>query len=159
MKPELTNARYKLVGYRIGETLCLSPSRSISAVMTVPANLTQVPGTKPWVLGAAKLHRDLIPFINIARFLSIQSKPSPKGQPILVVRGQADIGSVGLLVDEVIGFLPTGDVRDLTNSELRIPPGLGSSLAGVVEGQDKVWALIDLQQLVSDSKLQKIDLN
>lgn len=159
MSNDQKNGRLKLVGYRIGETLCLSPSRSISAVMKAPANLTQVPGTKPWVLGAHKLHLEMIPYINIARFLNIPTKPADTSQPILVVRGPSEVGSVGLLVDEVIGFLPTGSVVDVPSSELRIPPGLGSSLAGVVSAQGKMWALIDLQQLVSDEKLQKIDLN
>lgn len=159
MSEDLNNGRFKLVAYRIGETACLSPSRSISAVMNVPANLTQVPGTKPWVLGAAKLNRELIPFINIARFLNVPAKPGAQAQPILVVRGPQEIGSVGLLVDEVLGFIPSGEVSDVEGSDLRIPPGLGTSLAGVVEGNGTTWALIDLQQLISDTNLQKIDLN
>lgn len=159
MSDDFKNGRYKLVGYRIGESLCLSPSQSISAVMKVPTNLVQVPGTKPWILGASKLHNELIPFINIARFLNIQSRGDVLNQPILVVRGPKGVGNVGLLVDELIGIYPTGTMEDVPQSDLRIPPGLGSSLAGVVSGSGKVWALIDLLQLVSDEKLQKIDLN
>lgn len=160
MTDEQKIASYSLIAYRIGDTHCLTPGRAIEAVMSIPAtDLTQVPGTKPWVIGASKLNRELIPFINTSRFLSIASQTVTQGQPVLIVRGAQEVGCVGLLVDKIIGFFKTGDFTDVANSSLRIPPGLGGSLCGVVDNNGQQWALIDLQLFISDSKLQKIDLN
>lgn len=160
MRDHAASGRYKLVGYRIGETYCLSAARSVQVIAMISDTLTQVPGTKPWVLGAGKLNHELVLHINTARFLNIPANPSvSNGQPSLIVRGSEQIGMVGLLVDEVLGFMPSGNFTDLESAEMRIPPGLGKSFFGVVGGNDRIWALIDLHQLVCDEKLSKIDLN
>lgn len=160
MSDDAAGGRYKLVGFRIGETYCLSAARSVQVVAMITDALTQVPGTKPWVLGAAKLNHDLVLHINTARFLNIPASPREgSGQPSLIVRGSEQVGMVGFLVDEVLGFMPSGNFTDLESAEMRIPPGLGKSFFGVVGGHDRIWALIDLHQLVCDEKLSKIDLN
>jgi chemotaxis signal transduction protein len=129
------------------------------AVDFVPKQLVQVPGTKPWLLGVGKLGRDLIPYINIARLLSIPRSESPRSrQKALFVKGSAEVGNIAVVVDETMDFISSGDLHDVPNSEMKITPGLGACFCGAVSDGTRTWALIDIQALVSDAKIQKIDL-
>lgn len=162
MTNDISSGRYKCIGYRIGTTYCLSPSLAVNAITQVPETPSQVPGTKPWLLGVTKLDGDIIPFVNIARFLSIPTQSSSQTEPsnpvVLIVRGGPEIGDVGVIVDQVLGFIPSGALQDAPNAELKIPPGLGACLVGAVTGASRTWAVIDIQALIADPKMQTIDL-
>lgn len=161
MSNDINSGRYRCIGYRIGSTYCLSPSLAVNAITQVPDSPTQVPGTKPWLHGATKMDGDIIPFVNIARFLSIpqQGGAGELYKPVaLIVRGGVDVGDVGVIVDQVVGFIPSGELEDAPNADLKIPPGLGACLVGVVADSERAWAVIDIQALIADPKMQSIDL-
>lgn len=156
---DLESGRLKFAGYRIGDTYCLSPSTVLLAVDDVPKELVQVPGTKPWLLGVGKLGRELIPFINIARLLSIPRSETPRARSsALFVKGAQAVGNLAIVVDELVCFVPSGELQDVVDTEMMIPPGLGACFCGAVTDGTRTWALIDIQALASDSKIQKIDL-
>ncbi|EKT4529920.1 chemotaxis protein CheW [Pseudomonas putida] len=147
-------------GYRIGETFCLSPSSAIIAVDEVPKELNQIPGTKPWLMGAGRLDRQLLPFVNISRFLNISRDPTQAavGTAALFVRGGEGVGNVALVVDEICEFILASELRDCDQSGFKIPPGLGKSTRKAVVAKGRTWALIDLPALIADDKLQNVDL-
>lgn len=157
------NGYSRFVGYRVGDTYCLSPTITLAAVTEVPQNLVQLPGTKPWVLGVMKLGRELIPYINLPQFLNLPSTEATdrqaKASPALILRDTIAAGSIALKVDEMVGFIPVGEIEDVDEPEFEIPIGLGACLCGAVRARGKVWALIDLHSLTNDEKLHKIDLN
>ncbi|RMM39270.1 hypothetical protein ALQ79_200266 [Pseudomonas amygdali pv. lachrymans] len=147
-------------GYRIGETYCLSPSASIIAVDQVPKLLNQIPGTKPWLMGAGRLGRQLLPFVNISRFLNIYRNPALRAEAgaALFVKGGEGVGNVALVVDEICEFVLASELRDCDQSDFMIPPGLGKSMRKAVTARGRTWALIDLPALIADDKLQNVDL-
>jgi chemotaxis signal transduction protein len=154
----------KLAAYRVGSTYCLSPSISISSFTEVPpiSSLYQLPGTKPWVLGAAKNRKDLTTYFNLSQFLGLPNADSgdlKKGSsPALVLEDITGSGSFGLKVDELLGLIAINKVEDVDDSDISIPIGFGACLCGVVSANGRVWALIDLHILASDERLHKIDL-
>lgn len=118
---DLDSGRFKFVGYRIGDTYCLSTSISLMAITSIPQRLSQVPGSKAWLLGVSKLGRDLIPYINIGRFLSLppsKIERKPSDQAALIVLGGPGVGSIGVVVDEVVAFVPSGELTDDPNSSI-----------------------------------------
>lgn len=146
-------------GYRIGETYCLSPSSSIVAIDQVPKQLSQLPGTKPWLLGAGRLGRNLMPFVDVSRFLSlVQVHKKTSVQAAICVKGSEDVGTVALVVDEMIEFIPASELSDSIDGPMKIPPGLGKCMRSSVTARDRTWALIDLQALITDEKMQNVDL-
>lgn len=60
-----------------------------------------MPGTQPWLLGVANVRGNLVPVIDLARFLFGERTLSTERTRLLVVRQGA--GSVALMVDEVFG--------------------------------------------------------
>ena len=151
----------KLVAFRIGDAYCLSSSRSLEAIDIPPPAMSQVPGTKPWVLGVGRLGRELVAFISVSRLLSIppaQNASAFGSEVALFVNGGESIGTIGIVVDEVVGFMPAGDFLDHDDPEMRIPPGLGACVRGTLRNDIRTWAYIDLKALLADPKIKKIDL-
>ncbi|MEO8810806.1 MAG: chemotaxis protein CheW [Rhodanobacter sp.] len=88
------------IGFRVGSRTLLSGIDEISELLAVPT-LTSVPGTQPWLLGVANVRGNLVPVVDIARFLFGERTQQSDRSRLLVVRQGS--GSVALLVDEVLG--------------------------------------------------------
>jgi twitching motility protein PilI len=88
------------IGYRAGSRSFVSGIDEINELLAVPS-LTPVPGTQTWLLGIANVRGNLVPVIDLARFLFGERTLSTERTRLLVVRQGA--GSVALMVDEVFG--------------------------------------------------------
>lgn len=88
------------IGYRVGGRLFVSGIDEISELLAVPA-LTPVPGTQAWLLGVANVRGNLVPVVDLGRFLFGERTLQTERSRLLVVRQGA--GNVALLVDEVFG--------------------------------------------------------
>ncbi|MEO7052854.1 MAG: chemotaxis protein CheW [Rhodanobacter sp.] len=88
------------IGFRVGSRLLLSGIDEINELLAVPT-LTPVPGTQPWLLGVANVRGNLVPVVDIGRFLFGERTLSSDRSRLLVVRQGG--GNVALLVDEVLG--------------------------------------------------------
>jgi twitching motility protein PilI len=88
------------IGFRVGSRLLLSGIDEINELLAVPM-LTPVPGTQPWLLGVANVRGNLVPVVDIGRFLFGERTQHSERSRLLVVRQGG--GSVALLVDEVLG--------------------------------------------------------
>jgi len=108
------------IGYRVGSRLFVSGIDEISELLAVPV-LTPVPGTQPWLLGVANVRGNLVPVIDLGRFLFGERTLHSERSRLLVVRqGQ---GSVALLVDEVFGQR-TVDAEQRVSAEREDDPRL-----------------------------------
>ena len=88
------------IGYRVGSRLFVSGIDEISELLAVPL-LTPVPGTQSWLLGVANVRGNLVPVVDLGRFLFGERTLQTERSRLLVVRQGA--GNVALLVDEVFG--------------------------------------------------------
>ena len=88
------------IGFRIGSRYLVSSINEVNEILTYPA-LTLVPGTRPWLLGVANVRGNLVPLIDLRRYLEGESTLLSESSRVLLVRQSG--GSVGLLVDEVLG--------------------------------------------------------
>ena len=88
------------IGFRAGSRLFVSGIDEISELLAVPA-LTPVPGTQAWLLGVANVRGNLLPVIDLARFLFGERTQGTERTRLLIVRQGG--GSVALMVDEVFG--------------------------------------------------------
>jgi twitching motility protein PilI len=110
-----TPGLWRGIGFRVGDRLFASGIDEVNELLVMQA-LTTVPGTRPWLLGIANVRGNLVPVIDLGRFLFEQrTHPGPRSR-VLLVRQHG--GSVGLLVDEVIGQRNLGDEqRDVAEAE------------------------------------------
>ena len=88
------------IGFRIGNRYMVSSINEVNEILTLPA-LTIVPGTRGWLLGVANVRGNLVPVIDLKQYLEGERTQLTDGSRVLLVRQLG--GSVGLLIDEVLG--------------------------------------------------------
>ena len=86
--------------YRVGKHLFASSIGEINELL-VTQPLTHVPGTREWLLGIANVRGNLVPVVDLGRYLFDQRTQATDRSRLLLVRQHG--GSVGLLVDEIVG--------------------------------------------------------
>ena len=88
------------IGFRIGTRYMVSSINEVDEILTMPA-LTIVPGTRSWLLGVAYVRGNLVPVIDLKLYLEGERSIITDSSRVLLVRQLG--GSVGLLIDEVLG--------------------------------------------------------
>lgn len=88
------------IGFRLGDRHFVSSISEVNEILTWPA-LTTVPGAKAWLLGIANVRGNLVPVIDLRDFILGGRNQVGDASRVLLVRQTG--GSVGLLVDEVLG--------------------------------------------------------
>lgn len=88
------------IGFRIGTHFLVSSINEVNEILTLPS-LTIVPGTRGWLLGVANVRGNLVPVIDLKQYLERERTQVTDSSRVLVVRQSG--GSVGLLIDEVLG--------------------------------------------------------
>lgn len=131
--------------FRIGKVKLACNTRQVKEFLPVPP-LTPVPGTKPWILGLANVHGELLTVIDLPWFINgARSKVSMRTRLLAAsLRGRP----IGLMVDEVFGQ------RHFVNEEsntCKLPKD--SPFEGYVHKQYRsgkdVWQELDLEVLFS----------
>lgn len=96
------------IGYRVGTRLFVSSIDEISELLAVPV-MTTVPGTQPWLLGVANVRGNLVPVIDLGRFLfGVRTQVAERTRLLIVRQGG---GNVALMVDEVFGQRTVDEVQ------------------------------------------------
>ncbi len=88
------------IGFRLGARRLVSSIAEVNEILTPPP-LTVVPGTRAWLLGVANIRGNLVPVIDLRCFIEGERHVQADSSRVLLVRQHG--GSVGLLVDEVLG--------------------------------------------------------
>ena len=88
------------IGFRIGTRYMVSSINEVNEILTMPP-LTIVPGTRSWLLGVANVRGNLVPVIDLKLYLEGERSVVTDSSRVLLVRQLG--GSVGLLIDEVMG--------------------------------------------------------
>lgn len=130
------------IGYRVGSRLFVSGIDEISELLAVPT-LTAVPGTQAWLLGVANVRGNLVPVIDLGRFLFGERTLHSERARLLIVRQGS--GSVALLVDEVFGQR-TVDAQQRAGAEAEDDPRLSRFVEDRV-GEPKL-AVFSMNRLV-----------
>jgi twitching motility protein PilI len=88
------------IGFRVGSRYLVSSINEVNEILTYPS-LTMVPGTRSWLLGVANVRGNLVPLIDLKQYLEGDRTQLTDSSRVLLVRQTG--GSVGLLIDEVLG--------------------------------------------------------
>jgi len=134
--------------FRIGDVRLACNIEQVHEFLPIPA-FTPVPGTKPWILGLANVHGDLLTIIDMAWFLN--GKRSTVSMRTRLLAASLRGRPIGLLVDEVFGqrhFVIDEGKRP------RLPKN--SPLKNFVHKQYRsgkdVWQELDLETLFSTTE-------
>ena len=135
------------VAWRMAGESYLVAREETREVLPYPAQLTRVPGAKPWVKGLANVRGSLLPVIDLRLFLGSGATPLTRNTRILVVNHR-DVPA-GLMVDEVLGFRRFADGEFSGNA----PPTIVRCerfLAGAFRRGAEAWPVLSLRVLVEN---------
>lgn len=135
------------VALRMAGELYLIAREETREVLSVPTQITRVPGAKAWIRGLANVHGGLLPIIDLRQYLGSGQTPQTRNTRIIVVNHREV--PAGLLVDEVLGF------RRFADSEFSgaAPPTIvrcEQYLAGAFRRGQEQWPVLSLRLLVEN---------
>lgn len=136
---------FKLCGYEL-----LVPMEDVVEIGDMPP-VTHLPGVKPWVIGLTNMRGNLLPIMDLGRFLfGSGASATPLGR-LLVVNHGASL--VGLRVEAIIGkrhFLKT----QRTENNPALPSVLGEFVAEGFIDQDQVRPVFGVKSFVNAPAFQ-----
>jgi len=139
------------IGFRIGARYLVSSIGEVNEILTMPL-LTVVPGTQAWMLGVANVRGNLVALVDLRNFIEGQRTVLTDSTRVLVVRQHG--GSVGLLVDEVLGQRSFNDdlrAHALGEDDQRYGRYVGEKIQlGEIE-----WGLFSMAALVRSADFQQ----
>jgi twitching motility protein PilI len=133
------------VAFRLGPETFLVPREEMREVMSLPGQLTRVPGARSWILGLSNLRGQLLPIVDLRQFLGSGVTPAVRASRVLVVNHR-DVPA-GFLVDEVLGFRRFAETEYVAAP----PPTLVRCerfLAGSFRRGSDSWPVLSLKKLV-----------
>jgi len=139
------------IGFRVGDRHFVSSIAEVNEILTPPA-LTGVPGAKAWLLGIANVRGNLVPVVDLRDFILGTRSQLADSSRVLVVRQVG--GSVGLLVDEVVGQ------RSFSEEQIAAAAGEGDEHFASFVGEnvqlgDVQWGLFSMSALVRSNQFQQ----
>lgn len=143
-----TPGLWRGVGYRIGRRRLASDFDEVVEIVPLP-QVTQVPGSQPWMLGLANVRGTLLPVADLKQFLEAERTVLHESQRILVVRQEG--GNVAVLIDELFGqrsFVPAQRLEDGALKASGIPAGRYSHFIDqAFRLADHDWGIFSLDRL------------
>jgi twitching motility protein PilI len=99
---ELIQSFWEGVMFYIGDNRLVAPLSAVKEILNFPSTLTQIPGTRPWMLGVANVRGTLIPVIDLQLFLIGRKTRRGRRSRVLVF----DMGDsyTSVLVGEMVGM-------------------------------------------------------
>ncbi len=140
------------VGFRIGNVRLLVTMSEVNEILKYPS-ITKVPSALTWVKGLANIRGNLLPIMDLNRFVNDEALRINKTSRVIVIqRGEL---SSGLLVDEVYGmrhFFTEEHSKNLPDASEKLKTYLkGSFVQNEVE-----WGVFSVAELAQSSDFLNI---
>jgi twitching motility protein PilI len=144
--PEESEAKglWRGIGFRVGMRYLVSSIAEVNEILTFP-QLTVVPGTRPWLLGVANVRGNLVPIVDLRSFVEAERTQLIDSSRVLIIRQHG--GSVGLLVDEVLGQRNFSD-EQRAEAEAESDARYGRFVPERYQLGDVLWGLFSMSALV-----------
>ena len=120
----------------------------VRELLPYPDAVTRVPGTKPWMLGLANIRGELLPIVDLQRFLGSPPVPLNDRCRVLVIRNRGT--STGLLVPTVLGMRHLPLNRQIQNADFE--GVLEPYVYDLFKLDDEIWPVFSMAALANDER-------
>lgn len=134
---------FRLRGFEL-----IVPIDHVAEIVDMPP-VSSIPGVKPWVLGLANMRGNLLPVIDLGRFV-FSDDVAAQGR-LLVTRLAGSV--VGLRVDAVYGMRHFW-VDQQAETVPELPQPLQMYVSAAYHDQDRVWPVFNAQTLTANPEFQ-----
>lgn len=116
--------------------------------------LTVIPNSSDFLKGVLNLRGDIIPIIDLRKKLSLQGSSNYQDDKIIIV--ELDQNLIGMQVDDVREMMRIS--ADKIATPPRLVQGINSDyLSGVGKLEDRLLILLNLDKVLSEEELRKLD--
>jgi len=147
----LNSGLFQYVRFRVADSYLMVKVNAISEILPLPA-VTQVPFTKPWVVGVSNIRGDVIPISDFSQYLFQRTTEKNKKNKLIILKGKGF--STAILVDEVMGMtdvIENDIVTDISEIEEQIKP----YIIGTVTRDEHSYGVMDSKALLTESGFMK----
>ena len=126
----------------------------VKEVIQKPQNIYKTPGLPPEVEGVAKIREDVIPIVNLAKWMKIKEPKDKSGKYVIVMEFLREI--IGIVIHEA------KRIRRIRWTDINKPPAsidkkLGGKVVGVIEVEDgKLLLLLDFEVILDELGMIKV---
>jgi twitching motility protein PilI len=132
------------IGFRLGDAILVSDIGEINEILILPA-MTHVPGTKAWLLGIANVRGNLIPIVHLRGLLEGEAFRHSDATRVLVIKQTG--GSVGLIIDEVLGQKSFLEENQRETAHFLDSP-IGSFVSSEIPQGQIIWGVFSMATLL-----------
>jgi len=144
---EKTAEQWNGIGFMLAGEHYVAPMGEVTEILHVP-RFTQIPGVRPFLMGAANVRGRLLPLIDLDAFFELpRSATSPRQRRVLVVE-KDDLFS-GLVVDSVLGMQYFG-AENFTPDTSGVPDRVQPFVAGGYTRNGETWNVFSATELLGD---------
>jgi twitching motility protein PilI len=137
------------IGFMLAGERYVAPMGEVTEILHVP-RFTQIPGVRPFLMGAANVRGRLLPLVDLDAFFELpRSATSPRQRRILVVE-KDDLFS-GLVVDSVLGMQYFG-AESFTSDTSGVPDRVQPFVAGGYSRNGETWNVFSATELLGDEQ-------
>ena len=126
----------------------------VKEVIQKPENIYKTPGLPPEVEGVAKIREDVIPIVNLAKWMKIKEPEGKSGKYVIVMEFLREI--IGIVIHEA------KRIRRIKWTDINKPPAsidekLGGKVVGVIEVEEgKLLLLLDFEGILDELGMIKV---
>ena len=143
-------AQWEGVVFSLMDARLVASLDEVCEILNFSPDVTDVPGTQPWMVGIANIRGSLLPIIDLQAFLGGTNTPRGRRNRTLVIRHHDTM--VGLLVGEMVGmrhFMEASRRSDLV-LEGRVADFIDCSF----EQDGEKWPVFSMRALAASPEFQ-----
>ena len=146
---EKTAEQWNGIGFMLAGEHYVAPMGEVTEILHVP-RFTQIPGVRPFLMGAANVRGRLLPLVDLDAFFELpRSGTGPRQRRVLVVE-KDDLFS-GLVVDSVLGMQYFG-AENFTSDTSGVPDRIQPFVAGGYTRNGETWNVFSATELLGDER-------
>lgn len=149
---EVAQETFQGIGFGLAGHSFVAQMGQVTEILDVP-QLTRIPRVEPWVVGIANVRGRLVPVIDVAELLGVESTIPLRQRRMLVV--EHNDHPAGLIVDSVLGMqqLPHATWQESTE---QLPEALEALTDGSYVFQSKQWNLLQFNRLIQSERFSAV---
>ena len=144
-----TAEQWNGIGFMLAGEHYAVPMGEVTEILRVP-RFTQIPGVRPFLIGAANVRGRLLPLVDLDTFFDLpRLATGPRQRRVLVVE-KDDVFS-GLVVDSILGMQYFG-AENFTSDTRGVPSRVRPFVAGGYTRNGETWNVFAATELLGDER-------
>ena len=139
----------------VGDLSLAIPMRNVHEVQRA-SKIAFLPGVPPWVLGVTNLRGNVWSVVELRELLGCSLAEALAPRKLVMIQSHVDDVATAIAVDEVRGVYKLAREQVLQSSGT-IQEDFARFVSGIVEVQDRLHAVLNVEELLSSDEFRQFD--